>query len=326
MQTENIIEIKDLTVSYKIKVGEIVTVDQVSLGFEKGKVTALIGESGCGKTTLTNAIMDVLPLNASISKRSRVLFAGKDITESTEEEKRMFRWRKASIVFQAAQSALNPLANLSEQLTDSIFDHNPGISQSKAEEKIIELLELVRLEPGRVLDAYPHELSGGMRQRVIIAMSMVLDPEFIFLDEPTTALDTITQSYIFSILTDIHANRNLSMVLITHDMAAAAKLSENIVVMYGGRVMEINKTRKVFSNPQHPYTQGLINSMPVIDGENVKKVPIKGAPPDMLNPPEGCIFSPRCPEVKKHCKFGKPDFVESEGALVSCFLRGKKNA
>jgi peptide/nickel transport system ATP-binding protein len=167
----------------------------------------------------------------------------------------------------------------------------------------------VRLDPERTLNSYPHELSGGMRQRAIIAMALVLDPDLVILDEPTTALDTVTQSYIFGILKDIQKRRNLTMILITHDMAAASKLSENIVVMYGGNIMESCTTSEIFKSPLHPYSKGLIGSIPFIDGQVVDKKPIKGSPPDLLNKPDGCIFEPRCPDAIKICKDQKPPLI-----------------
>jgi peptide/nickel transport system ATP-binding protein len=208
---------------------------------------------------------------------------------------------------------------------DSIFDHQPGCSVSTAEAKVCELLELVRLDPARILPAYPHQLSGGMRQRAVIAMSLVLDPELIILDEPTTALDTITQSYVFDILQNIHKTRALSMIFITHDMAAAARLSRNMMVMYGGRIMEVNKTSAVFLGAVHPYTRGLIDSTPFIDSEVSAKKPISGAPPDLLNPPSGCLFHPRCPDVKPICREKKPELNNYNQVLSCCHFPGRGN-
>jgi peptide/nickel transport system ATP-binding protein len=316
-----IIQIKNLSVYYQIKGGRIKTLDNVNMGFERGKITALIGESGCGKSTLTNAILGVLPINADISNEAEILFNQDDLLKLKEEERRQFRWLRASMVFQAAQSAFNPTMRIEDQLMDSIFDHNPKATRKEARAKVLELLDLVRLNPERVLESYPHELSGGMRQRAIIAMSMILDPELIILDEPTTALDTITQSYVFGILLDIHKKRNLSMILITHDMAAASKLSENVVVMYGGNIMENCTTNEIFSSPKHPYSQGLINSIPFIDGDVATKKPIKGSPPDLLNRPVGCIFEPRCEKSFDLCLSDKPEPIScGKDRFAACHL------
>lgn len=319
---EYVLEIRNLSVSYQVRDRALVTVDRVSASFAKGRITGLIGESGCGKSTMTGAILGVLPLNAKIHSESEVLFDGENILSWSQERKRLFRWAHASMVFQAAQSAFNPLATLREQLLDSILDHLPAGSVTDATAKVEDLLRLVRLEPGRILDAYPHQLSGGMRQRAIIAMSLVLDPEFIILDEPTTALDTITQSAIFDTLLDIHRKRDLTLILITHDMAAASRLCDRMMVMYGGRIMETNSTTELFKNPVHPYSRGLVDSMPFIDDDLSGKKPIGGHPPDLLNPPSGCIFHPRCHEVVERCRSERPTVRMAGSVSVACWQRG----
>lgn len=314
-----VLKIENLTVDYQTRDGSLRSLDDISLELEKGKITALIGESGCGKTTLINAIMGVLSPNSRIDKDSKILFNRQNLLHIPQEQIRLFRWQKASMVFQAAQNAMNPTLRIEEQLLDSIWDHQPQMAQSDSRKKILELLEMVRLDPERVLSSYPHELSGGMRQRVIIAMAMVLDPELIILDEPTTALDMITQHYIFNILSQIQENLSLSMIIITHDIALAAKLAHNMVVMYGGEIMEEAPTELLFSRPCHPYTKGLLGAIPFVDGEIVKKTAIKGCPPNLINKTKGCIFSERCSFAVPDCtkqkpKMTSPDLAEPEEA------------
>ncbi len=226
--------------------GLVKSVDGISFDVERGKVTALIGESGSGKSTLTAAILRILAPNGKISPDSSIYFEGKDILKMSDSEIRDFRWRKASMVFQAAQNAMNPTIRIKRQIMDTVIDHGDNPNSEVYNNRLRELLGMVRLPPSRVLNSFPHELSGGMRQRVIIALSMILNPEFIILDEPTTALDVITQHYIFDILDDIHEKTNLTMLFITHDMSAVAKLADNIGVMYAGKIFRDGGSRQDF--------------------------------------------------------------------------------
>jgi peptide/nickel transport system ATP-binding protein len=320
--SESVLSLKNLSISYSIREGLVKSVENVSIEFEKGKNTAIIGESGCGKSTIANSIIGILSPNSKISDKSEIVFNHKNILKASKEEQRLFRWKVTSMVFQAAQNALNPTIRIGEQLLDSIFDHK-SISTSEATKKVNELLNLVKLDPERVMNSYPHELSGGQRQRVIIAMSMVLDPQLIILDEPTTALDMITQTYIFDILLDIHRKRNLSMILITHDLTAAVKLAHKIIVMYGGKIMESAYTDDLFKNPLHPYSEGLLGAMPFIDGEIVKKKSIKGSPPNLINRPKGCIFADRCYLVEDICRDTEPPLRDLENnRQIACHFRG----
>ena len=321
---ESILEIKNLSINYSIREGIVRSVENVSIDFPKGKNTALIGESGCGKSTIANSIIGILSPNSIVTKESEIIFEGKNVLKANKEEQRLFRWQKASMVFQAAQNSLNPTIRIGEQLIDSIFDHK-RISKNDALRKVDELLKLVKLDANRVINSYPHELSGGQRQRVIIAMSMVLDPQLIILDEPTTALDMITQTYIFDILLEIHRKNNLSMILITHDLTAAVKLADRIVVMYGGKVMESGNTEDIFQNALHPYAEGLLGAMPFIDGEVVQKKSIPGSPPDLINRPKGCIFADRCYLVQDICRVDEPPLRQVKDASnrqIACHFRG----
>ncbi|MFH1726196.1 MAG: ABC transporter ATP-binding protein [Elusimicrobiota bacterium] len=309
-----ILRIRNLSVDYKVREGILAAVEGVDLDIEQGRITAVIGESGCGKSTLTAAILGITAPNAVIREGSGMLFHDRDLLRLSPKELRMFRWNEASMVFQAAQNALNPTMRIEDQFLDTVFDHDAGVSRGQAKAKVADLLRLVRLDPARVLRSYPHELSGGMRQRCVIALSLVLDPEFVLLDEPTTALDTIIQSHIFDILLDIHAKRGLTMVLVTHDMTAAMMLAHRIVIMYGGKVLETGETEEVFQRPLHPYTAGLINAIPSISGSELRCKPIHGPPLDLLNKPSGCVFHPRCPAAEEACRAEAPELAAVPGS------------
>jgi peptide/nickel transport system ATP-binding protein len=318
-----ILSFHDVRIDYRVREGMVKPVDGVTLNVERGRVTALIGESGSGKSTLTGAILRILAPNGRISPESRILFEGRDILKMSDGEVRAFRWHKASMVFQAAQNALNPTLRIEEQLTDTAMDHGVDVGDGAFRDHLMKLLARVRLEPERVLGAYPHQLSGGMRQRVIIAMALVLQPRLIILDEPTTALDVITQSYIFDILREIHDETGLTMLFITHDMPAVARLADVTGVMYAGKIFETAPSGELFGNPLHPYTAGLLNSIPSIRGDIVKRVPIPGQPPDLIDKPAGCVFHPRCPVAKLICTTEEPKFVEAgPGHFLACHRGG----
>jgi peptide/nickel transport system ATP-binding protein len=258
------LEIRNLSVDYKLRDGgSVQVVKDVSLEVPAGQVTALIGESGSGKTTLSGALLGLLAPNACIRSGS-VLFGGVDLLQLGAEELRRFRWHKAAVVFQAAQAAFNPTLTLKRQLLDSVWDH--GLDHGEARARCDALLRQVRLDPARVLPAYPHQLSGGMRQRALIAMALMLQPELLILDEPTTALDLITQSYIFDILAEIQHTQALTMILITHDLAAVSRLAHRVAVLYKGELVEVAEAQAFFDGPQHAYSQKLLHSVPDVRG------------------------------------------------------------
>ncbi|MCK4596356.1 ABC transporter ATP-binding protein [candidate division WOR-3 bacterium] len=295
-----IITIKDLVVEYKVREGAIRVVDDVSLEVPKGRFTALIGESGCGKTTIVEAILNTLPPNGYIRK-GEILFNGKNLLSLKEEEQRRFRWKKIATVFQAAQNSLNPIKVIGEQMVETILDHE-SVSKKEALKKSSNLLELVGLEPSRVVNSYPHEISGGMKQKVIIAMSLLLDPEMLILDEPTTALDLITQFYLLETLGKLHKKLGITMMMVTHDVSNVARHADRVAIMYAGKIVEVGDIDEIFYNSHHPYTIGLLNSIPSIIGDLSKKKPIPGLPPSLLDPPSGCRFHPRCAYAEEVCK------------------------
>lgn len=310
--TENIVEFKNVSIDYPLKKYTIRAVTNVSLNIKKGAITALVGESGSGKTTLSSSIINCISKPGIIAS-GEVIFKDKDkdlhIEKMTEKELQSFRWEKVSMVFQAAQSALNPVMTVREQFYETLDEHNIKITKEEKEEKCCKLLDFVKLDAKRVLNSYPHELSGGMKQRVMIAFSLLLDPELIILDEPTTALDVITQSYIFNLLKDINRKLGISMLLMTHDISVVAKFADYIGVMYGGRLMEYGTVLEVFKNKRHPYTEGLIKATPSIIGDIDEMKPIEGTPPNLLDLPTGCIFNPRCPKCQKICTEKEPETI-----------------
>ena len=306
---------EDLVLEYEVEEGAVRCVDGVQLQVPEGKVTALIGESGSGKTTLSNAVLRLLAPNARV-RRGRILVDGVDVLGLSPEEVRRFRWHRASLVFQAAQSAFNPTLTLGEQLRDAVADHGQDPQRPPFPERIEQLLEMVRLDPTRVLSAWPHQLSGGMRQRVAIAMALVLHPQILILDEPTTALDLITQSYVLDILQEVHRTTGVTMLFITHDLAAVARLADFVGVMYGGRLVEFAPAESVLRHPRHPYSRGLLASVPRVDGCGGTRAEGALRTPDLLHPPQGCNFAPGCPRATERCLQERPPLQDG----VACFL------
>jgi peptide/nickel transport system ATP-binding protein len=304
------LSIRNLSIDYQLPGRPLSVLQNISLDFPRGEVTALIGESGSGKTTLTGAVLGLLASNARV-RGGQLLWNEENLLEQSPERLRQFRWRQASVVFQAAQGAWNPSLTIGEQMLDTCADHGFPSHQQRR----LELLTQVRLTPERVIASYPHQLSGGMRQRALIALSLMLEPELLILDEPTTALDLITQSYIFDILAEIHAS-GLTMILVTHDLAAVARLATRVAVLYAGTVVEAGTAQEIFENPRHPYTQVLIRSSPDVHGGEVVRG-AEGLPPDLRNRPPGCIFASRCPEVVDQCRAESP--VLKNG--VACWRR-----
>ncbi len=305
------LKFEHVSVDYLVPEGRAHSVEDVCFELPAGQVTALIGESGSGKTTLTGAVMGLLAPNARILPESRILFRDQNLLTLTPRQLREFRWRQASMVFQAAQSVFNPTITLGEQLVDSGLDH--GCKPAR----VHELLEQVRLDPDRILPAYPHQLSGGMRQRALLAMALMLEPELVILDEPTTALDLITQAYIFDIFEEIQRSSGLTMLLITHDLGAVKRLASYVGVLYSGRLVEAAPTEQLFARPSHPYTQALVGSLPSVDGAEPTGQRLKGQAPGLLHRPAGCVLHPRCPEAVERCSREVP---ELRGG-VACHLR-----
>ena len=316
-----LLEVKNLKTSFKTHIGDVQSVRGISLDLNKGEAVGIVGESGCGKSVTMMSIMRLLADNAVIDADS-IIFDGKDITNPKEKEMQNIRGNDMAMIFQDPMTSLNPLYTVGEQLTEHLIKHKK-ITKKEANKKAIKMLELVGIpSPEKRLTQYPHEFSGGMRQRVMIAMSLICEPKLIIADEPTTALDVTIQAQILDLMKDLKNKLDTSIILITHDLGVVADLCNRINVMYGGIIVESGTDEDIFYNPRHPYTWGLLNSVPNPKSEIKEKLtPIEGQPPDLLKPPTGCPFAARCKYAMKVCVDNLPPLFEiSEGHKAACWL------
>ncbi|MCK4310597.1 MAG: ABC transporter ATP-binding protein [Methanomicrobia archaeon] len=315
-----IIEIENLKIYYKTVKGYVKAVENVSFNIEKGETMGLVGESGCGKTTIGMSIMRLLPRNAKIIG-GKIIFEGEDLIKKREEEMEKIRWKEISMIFQAAMNALNPVYKIENQILEAIYAHE-NISKKEAVERVSRLYSLVGIDPRRAKE-YPHEYSGGMKQRAVIAMALACNPKFIIADEPTTALDVMVQDQIISEIKEIQKKLQMTMMYISHDISVIAETCKRIGVMYAGSIVEYADAIPLFKKPLHPYTKALMNSFPSIKGEKKKLTPVPGEPPNLLNPPSGCRFHPRCSKAKSLCRKKAPKFVEYQHRhFVACHYVG----
>jgi len=313
-------QIRNLSVEYKTRLGQVSAVDSVSFDIYKGEILGLVGESGCGKSTMGKALMRMIQPPGKITG-GQIIFQGEDIMTYNDNQMRDFRGRKVSMIFQDPMTSLNPTQRVDEHIIEAIQVHEPQVKIEEAlklAEKMIRKLGMQK----RRMNSYPHQLSGGMRQRVMVGLGLVLNADLIVADEATTSLDVIVEAQLADQLKDIREEFGVSLLVITHNIALVAEISDRIVVMYAGHVMEIANVEPIFDNPLHPYTRGLLKSIPNIklnDTEELYKMP--GEPPNLTHPPSGCRFHPRCPRVMPICKVHEPDLAEvSPGRFVKCWL------
>lgn len=316
----SLLELQNLYTFYRIRRGYVRAAEDVSFTVNQGEALGLAGESGCGKTTLALSILRILPPGGMIL-RGKILFDDVDILALNEQQMReQVRWKKMSLVFQGAMNALNPVYKVGDQIVEAITTHETETSQEEALERAKQLLNIVGIEPSRV-DNYPHEFSGGMKQRAVIAMALACNPKLLIADEPGTALDVIVQAQILKLLISLREKLNLSMILITHDLSIISETCQKVAIMYAGKLVEYGDAVTIFKEPLHPYTLGLIGAFPDIAGPRTRMKSIPGSPPDLLYPPTGCRFHPRCMYALTVCRKEEPIFSHiKEDHYVACHL------
>jgi peptide/nickel transport system ATP-binding protein len=300
--SKEVLKVTDLNMHYETLSGNVTAVKDVSFTVYEGESFGLVGESGCGKTSVAMSLLQLQADNAKISSGS-INLDGKELVGLNESELRKIRWDSISIVFQGAMNAWNPVVKIGEQIREAIREHYPSNSKSQNTEKIESLFKIVGLD-NSIMDRYPHELSGGMKQRAVIALALSCDPKIVIADEPTTALDVVIQDQILKEIKKVQELLGLSLIYISHDIAVIAEMTNQMAVMYAGRIVEIGPTSEVFSNPKHAYTRLLLESTPSVVGEKKKLRSLDGEPPSLIDEVKGCSFSPRCPEPTEACKNG----------------------
>jgi dipeptide transport system ATP-binding protein len=322
---EKILQVKDLQVSFSTYGGEIQAVRGVSFDLHKGETLAIVGESGCGKSVTSQSIMRLIPDPPGKITGGEILFKGQDLIRLKEPELRKIRGANISMIFQDPMTALNPTLSIGEQIMEGIIQHKK-LSRTEAKKTAIEMLTLVGISsPEQRLRQYPHQFSGGMRQRIVIAMALVCQPDVLIADEPTTALDVTIQAQILELFREIQKKTGVSIILITHDLGVVAQVADRIAVMYAGKIVELGSRREIFYQPQHPYTRGLLQSVPRLDIERDELVPIPGTPPDLFSPPVGCAFAARCPYAMEVCDKAYPFKTHlSNYHHVDCWLQDER--
>ena len=295
----NILEVKDLNMSYKTIDGNVDAVKDVSFTVKQGESFGLVGESGCGKTSVAMSLLQLRADNGKITS-GEIIFDGQNIVNLSEAELREVRWSGISIVFQGAMNSWNPVVKIGEQIREAMREHYPNKTKDENTKKILELFEIVGLEDS-IIDRYPHELSGGMKQRAVIALALSCDPKLIIADEPTTALDVVIQDQILNEIRKVQDVLGLSLIYISHDIAVIAEMTDNMAVMYAGRIVERGPTKEIFANPKHSYTKSLLESTPSVVGDKVKLQSLDGEPPSLISKEKGCTFAPRCPYKDISC-------------------------
>ena len=321
--SENILSVQNLHTSFHTDKGEVKAVNGVTFNLEKGKILGIVGESGSGKSVTAYSIMRILEKNGRITE-GKILYKGQDIAEFSEKQMREFRGKCCSIIFQDPMTSLNPVFTVGNQLREAIELHTDRKGK-EAEARAIEMLTLVGVnEPEKRVKQYPYELSGGMRQRVMIAMALSCEPDILIADEPTTALDVTIQAQILELMQSLQKKLGMAIIMVTHDLGVIADMCDEIIVMYGGRVCERGTAEDIFYRPHHEYTKGLLRSIPNVDRIGEKLIPIPGTPINLLNMPKGCAFCPRCEEAMKICiEEQPPEMQMPDGHFASCWLNVK---
>ena len=316
----SLLDIQNLRTYFTTRGGKVKAVDDISLQMDKGDALGLAGESGCGKTTTALTIMQLLPSNAEVLT-GKILFEDIDLLTIDEERLRKeFRMKRMSMVFQGAMNSLNPVFRVGDQIRQAILTHE-DVTKEFAWNRVEELFSLVGINTKRARD-YPHEFSGGMKQRAIIAMALACNPDLVIADEPVTALDVIVQAQILELMRDLRDKMGLSMIMITHDLSVIADTCNKAAIMYAGKIVEQADSVTIFKHPEHPYTQCLITNYPSVSGEKKEFKPISGIPPNLISPPAGCRFHPRCPYAMEICRKEEPKTVEiKRGHFVACHLK-----
>jgi oligopeptide transport system ATP-binding protein len=316
-----VLQVRNLTTRFKTERGVVTAVDNISFEVAAGETLAIVGESGSGKSVTSMSILRLIPSPPGRIENGEILFDGKDLLKLNEDEMRAIRGNRIAMVFQDSMSSLNPSITIGKQIAEPITLHR-NASWKEAYDKARDLLSMVQIPDAQDrLSVYPHQFSGGMRQRSMIAMALACQPKLIIADEPTTALDVTVQAQILDLLKDLTQKAQTSMILITHDMGVVARYADRVAVMYGGRIVEQGPAREIFNRPAHPYTQGLLASIPRIDSDPSQPLPaIEGMPPDLSALPVGCAFAPRCPKATRECEASRPALAKvSEGHLKACF-------
>ncbi len=313
-----ILEINNLKTYFHISKGTVKAVDDITFFLNEGEILGLAGESGCGKTTTSLSIVNLLPKAGKIVS-GEILFNGTDLPSLKIEDLLGIRGNDISMVFQGAMNALNPVHKIGDQILEVINIHEPHVKKEEAWNRVIDVLEAVGISSTRAKD-YPHQLSGGMKQRALIAMALICNPSIIIADEPVTALDVIVQAQILAALKKMKEEFNLSMIIVTHDLSVITKICDRVVIMYAGRICEFGSVKTVFKNPQHPYTQALLRAFPSITGPKIELIDIDGYPPNLIHPPTGCRFHPRCEKRIENCDKIEPVNIPTEDGYVACLL------
>ncbi len=317
---EVLMQIKDLSVTYETRLGPVSAVDGISFDILKGEILGLVGESGCGKSTMGKALMRMIQPPGYISN-GHLIFEGEDIMTYDENQMRDFRGRKVSMIFQDPMTSLNPVQRVDEHIVEAIQIHEPKTRMEQALDRAKILLQKLGIQSNRIT-SYPHQLSGGMRQRVMVGLGLVLNANLIIADEATTSLDVIVEAKLADQLKDVRDEFGVSLLVITHNIALVAELADRVAVMYAGHIVELGTVEEIFDNPQHPYTKGLLHSVPTIKlNEREELFKMGGEPPNLTHPPRGCRFHPRCPKVMPICETHEPDLLSPEpGRFVKCWL------